>query len=355
MKKVLQHITQHPLFIRLTHWEYWPFHAVYLPIYPVFLWQCIKARSLFFFSAANPTIKNGGFLMESKKEIDVLIPTAYKPTTLLYSPGADVSLIIAALQQQQLTYPVIIKPDIGGRGRGVKKIHNDNELTEAAAAFTIPFIIQPFIPYPKEIGLFYCRLPYENKGNITGIVSKEFVQVTGNGKNTIEELLQQNDRYILQLPALKKILGNRFKEVLAVNYSEVLVPYGNHARGCLFIDDSHLTSPQLEQVFNRVCGEINGFNYGRLDIRYNTWQELLEGKNFSIIELNGAGSEPTHIYDPQHSIFFAWKEIIRHWQLLYAISMANKNKGIKAMSFTEGKAMFKENAVYDKLLNSLAI
>jgi len=36
-----------------------------------------------------------------------------------------------------------------------------------------------------------------------------------------------------------------------------------------------------------------------------------------------AGSEPTHIYDPRHCLFFAWKEIIRHWRLLYRVSMAN--------------------------------
>jgi hypothetical protein len=34
---------------------------------------------------------------------------------------------------------------------------------------------------------------------------------------------------------------------------------------------------------------------------YNV-EELEQGINFSIVELNGA--EPTHIYDPKHSLFF---------------------------------------------------
>jgi hypothetical protein len=34
----------------------------------------MKAKSIFFFNASNPTIKNGGFIMVSKKAIYNLIP-----------------------------------------------------------------------------------------------------------------------------------------------------------------------------------------------------------------------------------------------------------------------------------------
>jgi hypothetical protein len=51
---------------RLTQWEYWPFEVIYLPIFVYWLWLSVKARSLFFFSAANPSIENGGMLGESK-------------------------------------------------------------------------------------------------------------------------------------------------------------------------------------------------------------------------------------------------------------------------------------------------
>jgi hypothetical protein len=36
-------------------------------------------------------------------------------------------------------------------------------------------------------------------------------------------------------------------------------------------------------------------------------EELEQGINFSIVELNGAASEPTHIYDPKHSLFLHGK------------------------------------------------
>jgi len=198
-------------------------------------------------------------------------------------------------------------------------------------------------------------MPNEPLGKVTGIVRKEFLQVTGDGKHTILELLQQNERYILQIPILKKILAEQLHIILPEGKSEILLPYGNHARGCLFLDDSHLISEKLEATFNKVCSSIDGFYYGRLDIRYNTWEELERGEKLSIIELNGAGSEPTHIYDPKHSIFFAWKEIIKHWIWLYKISIINNKKGHAYLSFKEGMKMFADNTAYDKKLNALVV
>jgi hypothetical protein len=43
----------------------------------------MKAKSIFFFNASNPTIKNGGFIMVSKKAIYNLIPQKYYPITEL--------------------------------------------------------------------------------------------------------------------------------------------------------------------------------------------------------------------------------------------------------------------------------
>ncbi len=122
-------------------------------------------------------------------------------------------------------------------------------------------------------------------------------------------------------------------------------------RGAKFIDSTHLIDEKITAAIDNVCSQIPDFHFGRLDVRYNTWEELKEGKNFSIIELNGAGSEPTHIYDPQHSIFFAWKEIIRHWIILNRISRMNHiTKKMPYMSILEGLKMFKQNKAYVKLL-----
>jgi hypothetical protein len=350
---LLKKIKQSPFLIRLMNWEYWPFHLVYGPIYPIWLWYCLKARSFFFFGASNPTIKNGGFLMESKIEIDRLIPSNFKPATLFFSVNTSPEKLITTLRNYGMEYPLIIKPDIGMKGQAVIKVNDENGLLSAAARFTIDYIIQPYIHYPKEIGVFYVRYPNEKDGMITGIVEKEFLTVTGDGVSTIMELLYKNQRYVLQIPSLKKTFGNLLSHVLQNGEEKILVPYGNHVRGSLFLDSTDKCTEQLQSFFVGTCRLIRGFYFGRLDIRFNSFEELSEGKNWCIIELNGAGSEPTHIYDPRHSIFFAWKEIIRHWKMLYVVSIQNKNRSYPFMTCKEGITMFKLNRTHTEKLKMI--
>jgi hypothetical protein len=324
--------------------------VIYGPVYPVWLWYCLKARSFFFFGSSNPTIKNGGFLMESKIEIDRFIPSNFKPATLFFTVDTPSEHLITTLKNYGMKYPLIIKPDIGMKGKAVIKVNNDSELLSAANKFTVDYIIQPFIQYPKEIGVFYVRYPYEKDGMVTGIVEKELLTVTGDGISTIKELLYKNPRYILQISPLKKSLGNLMNFILEKGEQKTLVPYGNHVRGSLFLDKTNEYTEQLKSLIVGTCRLIRGFYFGRLDIRFNSFEELFEGKNWCIIELNGAGSEPTHIYDPRHTIFFAWKEIIRHWKMLYIVSIQNRNRGYSFMNYKEGIAMFKSNRAHlDKL------
>ncbi len=350
---MIKKILYHPFFIKLFHWEYWPFHVVYGPLYLYWLWLCAKARSFFFINTSNPSIKNGGFLMESKCAIYHLIPPAFYPQTLFFEAGSSPYEIIEEIQGRQLDYPLIGKPDIGMKGLAVKKLNSEEELVDYAVQSRVNFLVQEFVPFKNEAGIFYYRYPNEKRGHISGIVSKEFVAVTGDGIATIEELLKRNKRYVLQLPVLKKTYGDTLNKVLAKNEEFLLVPYGNHVRGAKFVDASHLIDEQLTHTIDTVCRQVDGFYYGRLDIRYSTWEELKEGKNFSIIELNGAGSEPTHIYDPKHSLFFSWKEIIRHWNILWKISRMNHDaKHRPYMSTRSGWNMLKENNQYLKLVKT---
>ena len=339
-----------PFWIRLLHWEYWSFHTIYLPIYPIFIFFCLRARSFFFFAASNPKIKNGGFLGESKKEIFELVPPDLLPRTIFFRAGSDPSAIPAELLRAGFHYPVIGKPDIGGRGRGVKKLDDAAAVLAYASAFLLDFHIQEFIPYEMEAGIFYYRFPHEKNGNISGIVHKEFLNVKGDGKKTVRDLLKENPRAILQLPDLEK--GEAEKLALVIPAGEIFTvsPYGNHARGALFLDDSASVNAALLKRMDEICSRIPAFYFGRLDIRYESRQLLEEGKSFSVLEVNGAGSEPTHIYDPRHSLFFAWKEIIRHWWLLYKISRANHRLGYHYLSVREGLAMFRKDKTDSKIL-----
>ncbi|HVX52529.1 MAG TPA: hypothetical protein VHB48_20380, partial [Chitinophagaceae bacterium] len=307
--KFLKKLLYHPFFIKLMHWEYWSFNAVYGPVYIVWVLLCIKTRSFFFFSTSNPTIKNGGFLLESKMDIYNLMPQEYYPPTIFFKAGISNDDLLQKLNGFNPTFPIIGKPDIGGRGKGVKKLYSAEDVIAYANSSKVDFLLQAFVPYEREVGIFYYRLPNEEKGHISGIVSKEFLSVTGDGASTIYELLNKEKRFILQMPVLKATFGNGLNEVLPMGEKKVLVPYGNHARGAKFVDVSHWADERLTAVTDAVCRQIPGFYFGRLDVRYNDWEEVKKGRGFSLIEVNGAGSEPTHMYDPCHSLFFAWKEI----------------------------------------------
>ena len=289
--------------------------------------------------------------MESKKEIYDLIPQEYYPKTLLFNAKEDINKISKSIQNSGIKFPLIAKPNIGLRGTAVKKIINFQELKKYVEQANFDFLIQDLIPFENEIGIFYVKFPKSDKGTLTGIVSKEFLILKGNGINTIRELLKKDPRFELQIPALQKEFPEIIDTVLKENEILNLVPYGNHCRGTKFVDASHEITPKMIESFNEICSKINGFYFGRMDIMYDNYKDLEEGKNFQIVEINGAISEPTHMYDPKHSLFYGWKELTRHFHYMYLISKQNHKNGAKYLTLKEGINEFKNHHKhYDKIL-----
>jgi hypothetical protein len=339
---------------KILNWEYWNTNVIYFPIFFYWIFLSIKARSLGFFNASNPKIINGGFALESKKEIYDLIPTQYYPDTLFFKAHETLGNIKKALENTSIDFPFIIKPDIGLQGLRVEKIDTWPSLETYLQKTNYAFLVQNCIKYPLEIGLFYYRMPNETQGTITGIVNKEFLIVEGNGKNTVQELIEQNPRFALQLATLQKKYGALLNDVLPTGTKFNLMPYGNHARGSKFTDVSNRVTKKLTETINTICLQIPDFYFGRLDIMFNSWEDLEQGKNLSIIELNGAGSEPTHIYDPKHSIFFAWKEIIKHYDILYKISAYNHQKGYSYLNLQQSRQLIIDNKRLTNYLKSIS-
>ncbi len=301
---------------KIAHWEYWPVYIVYMPTFFLWIWWAIRFRSIKFFKYANPGMINGGLYGDTKTAIYKNLPSnLYPKTTLVNIQNKQKAIDI--VESNQFEYPLIVKPNIGIRGNGVQKIFNTAELKDYAEKIQQDFLVQEFIQFPHEIGLFYYRLPNEENGIITGITIKKFLTLRGNGYDTIEQLLKKTPRFRLQIPKIKKqfCLGR----VLSENEQICLVPFGNHSRGAEFINGKELVTKKLEQTINNILKNINGFYYGRLDIRFNSFEGLEEGRDFSIIEINGVKSEPTHIYDPKHSFWYGQKEIYKHQKIMKKI------------------------------------
>ena len=351
----IQRQWRRPILIRLLHWEYWPFHFVYGPIYIVWVFLCLRARSFFFFNAANPTIQNGGFLAESKRDICDIIPQRLQPKSVFFEQGVSLEQARYELIGAGLSFPLIGKPNTGARGRGVRIIEHERDLDFYIANNLVDFHIQEYIGYPLEVGIFYYRYPGQPAGRISGIVKKELLRVKGDGSSTIKDLLLQDSRGILQLSLLEKEYGLLLNEVLERNKDKLLVPYGNHARGAKFLDCSDLIDPEITSRIDEICQQIPQFYFGRLDVRFSDFEKFKKGVDFCIIEVNGAGSEPTHIYDPRHSIFFAWKEIVRHWIILWRISRMNHREGIPYLSVKGGLEMFRQDRQNSKKLAKMRV
>ena len=341
-------------FIRFFNWEYWNSTLLYLPVLPYLLYLWIRSKSCFFFNAANPGIKNGGFIMESKWEMQNDAPDGFFPFAQLMKPEEEFTTQFREIEGR-FRFPVIAKPVSGSKGQGVTLIADRWELCQYHRQCPVHYMVQEKINYPREAGIFYVRLPGEACGRITGIVEKEFVQVTGNGSDNVEALLLQNPRYLLQIKSLRRVIPREtLQMVIAKGEHKVLLDIGNHARGACFTNAGRHINALLTANIDKVCKKFPGFCFGRLDIRFNTWEQLYLGKEFAIIELNGAGSEPTHIYDPRHSVWYAWKEICRHWYWMYRISSYNHSKGVPYLSVTQGIQLLQSHIAYNKKMKTFA-
>lgn len=290
--------------------------------------------------------------MESKWDVYNLLPENSYPRTIYCPEGTPLEAIKESMEQGAITFPVIAKPDHGERGLAVKKIADSTALQNYLRQMPVAFLVQPYISWEHEIGLFYHRMPGQETGQISGIVQKEPVAITGDGIHSVRQLVKRNPRYLLQWQHICRDYEALLDKIPDRGERIELIPYGNHARGSKFTDVSQRITPALTATINRICLNIEGFYYGRLDIKFRSWEALEAGRDFSIIELNGSGSEPTHIYDPGHSLFFAWKEIIRHWNILYRICIANKLAGANCLSLQEGR---KEMAAFKSIEKQLSL
>ena len=119
----------------------------------------------------------------------------------------------------------------------------------------------------------------------------------------------------------------RRSEILSAGKLLKLVETGNHAQGCIFRDGGHLRTDALERVVDNISRKLPGFYIGRYDVRYENEEEFKAGRNFQIVELNGASSEATSIYDARNSLISAYRTLFRQWKLVFAIGAANRARG----------------------------
>ncbi len=334
--------------IKWKNWEYWPFSVLYFPVFFYYGWLALRARSFFFFTAANPKIEFGGMMGEKKSEIFEMIPEEFIPRTFLIQKG---NVLDARTKAGKIGYPVIAKPDIGERGAWVKKIPDQKSLDQYTQRCPVDFLIQECVTYPIELGVFFIKYPRQS-GQVTSIVKKDFLEVIGDGKQSILEFLRNNPRALLTVNFESEYLRFHGHDIPEKGEKVLIEPIGNHCRGTKFLNGASEIDQKLHDAFNKLADKIPEFYFGRFDLKCQSFDDLRQLKNFKILELNGAGAEPGHIYQPGYSLLTAYKDILWHLRVLADISIQNHKRGIAYWNFKSGYKKWRSHKRYNVLLGN---
>lgn len=283
----------------------------------------------------------GGMFGESKYEVMKQVPEDVKPKTILIPYPTSVDFVMKQLALHNLSFPLIFKPDLGERGYRVKKIVNRDDIGAYLKVINMPFLVQEYISLPLEFGVFYVRYPGESKGRVTSIVGKEMLFVVGDGIQTLRELILNKDRAKLQWETLRRIYQSRLEEIIARNCRIELVSIGNHCLGTTFLNSNHLITDRLSNAFDAISRSVDGFYFGRFDLRTASHADLEEGR-VMIMELNGCGAEPAHIYQPGFPLAKAMRVLFRHWSDIYRVSTENHRRGTPYISFREARVIYRK-------------
>ena len=305
-----------------------------VPMIAQWLFLSLRYGSVTLPSACNPAIVGGGMAGEGKLDYFAIMgPHALRLVatfTSVVNTGADgIGPALAALVEAGLEFPIIAKPDIGWCGFGVRLVRDRRELGEYLDHFPRGerIVLQRFLPQDGEAGIFYVRDPGAAKGRLIGILLRSFPRVVGDGVSTIAALSHAD-------PRLRRLgrdgLSEFCEDPLTVpGVGEVVrvATIGSTRVGGLYEDATAMIGEALTDAVDAIARDMTDFHLGRFDIRYESLGELAQGKGFSIIEVNGAGSEAVHAWDPKFTLRQAYGIVFAKQRLLFRTAAAMRSRG----------------------------
>ncbi len=309
----------------------------------VWAWYMLRSGAVWFFTPSNPNLTFGGMEGEPKKEMYDLLPKHLYPETFNIKPTLPFADVLSCIAKSTITYPFIVKPEMGGQGILFRKIDNEAELKHYHVNNPVEYIIQKMVHYPVEVSVFHIKHPNEPKGLITGFLHKIPLHVVGDGVHTLQQLITQNPKAAKRYNDLHSRHEGNWQTIIPAGQKYILSYAANHNKGAHFVDLKNEIDDNLLAIFDKLSISINDFFYGRYDIMCSSIADLKQGKNFTILEYNGCGAEPNHFYDTGYTLLGAYKEIMKHWHALYSISVYNKKAfSIKPWGLYKGMKFLKE-------------
>ena len=215
---------------KIQAWQLRPSKYFDIPIYLYRLYLSVRAGSFLFFSNANPCMTFSGFAGSSKYADLMLFDREHLPKMILVTKDEDLSAIEAKIEKEGISYPCIVKPNRGRNGNDVKKIYHGEELMTYLASSESDIIVQELVDYPLEYGVFYHRIPGEEKGHITSLVEKSFFYLIGDGVHSLGELVVAHPRAKLYEKHFHALHENDRDEIIPSGEKRQLSYIGNHCK-----------------------------------------------------------------------------------------------------------------------------
>jgi hypothetical protein len=335
------------------NWEHLAFNIIYAPFIFLWLYYWVRSGSLWFFSNVNPTMYFSGFEGETKSEMFDQLPSEFSPISIFINPSENFENVLCKIKNAGLQFPVAAKPDVGTKGLLFRKIENVEQLKTYHSLLPFAYVIQELINLPLELSIFYVRYPDIEEGRITGLIAKEFLHVVGNGTSTLKQLIETHPKAFMMANEQKIKHKKKLNNIIPANEKYLLNELGNHNRGARFINLKNEIDEQLLNTINKINLYSKHFYYGRYDVKTTSLEDLKQGKNLSILEYNGVGSEPNHIYDIGLTYMQAINIIAQHWKYMFEIGRINYKKGIKYIPLWKGFKMFRQSRRHTKVMKQL--
>jgi hypothetical protein len=323
-------------FEKLTNWELWPGWVLYVTLAPFWLYYVVRARSFWFFTASNPTIPFGGYEGETKTDVYKQLPKDCYPRTVLNKPGEAFDTVKRRVADAGFQYPFIVKPDIGRKGLLFRKLDTEAQLEEYHHYCPMDYLVQDLVDQPMELGVFYVRHPSKQTGQITGIILREALEVWGDGRTTLRELIVRHPQAGKRAEEMCRKHEDLLDWAPADRERYVLSYAINRSRGARLRNLSHEADAELTAFFDKLSLHSGAFYWGRYDVKCHSIADLKQGKNYAILEYNGAGASPSHIYHCGMSLWQAYSVILFHWKLLFEVSKWNNDNGVPYWPFWKG-------------------
>lgn len=309
----------------------------YLPIAMRILWQAMRHGSLSLPTIANPAIENGGMCGWSKSEQFALMSLEGRrwmaPQVAIASlpnrPEETVQIALSKMAEAQLAFPLVAKPDRGKQGMGVQLIRDEAHLDAYVQAFPSGeiLLLQKLVSFPNEAGILYVRRPSESSGTVVSCALKFAAEVVGDGVLRLEELIRAKPCSAAQLQ-MRLAAHHRFLNRIPDKGERIPLLFArNHRTGAVCRDAADLVTPALAHRIDQLAKTVPAFYIGRFDIRFGSVAGLRAGRDFLVIELNGVGSEPLHVWDPGYGVLNTYRQFFDQIDRIFTVAAENRAMG----------------------------